>query len=237
MSPPIPTRTSPPARAASSSGSRSTRWCRCAPSTSRAPAARARHARDASRQPAAGYRARSSRASGGCSTWSRGCATTGVTTLRRSTSAAGSGIRYRDERPMDPGRLGRRVVPLIGADRSHAVLEPGRFLVGSAGVLLTRVLSRKHSGGKEFVIVDAGMNDLVRPSHYQAYHEIVEVEAAAARRAGGRGRAGVRDRRLPGPGPDASRAGARASAWRCWAPAPMGSSWPPTTTAGRGRRR
>jgi diaminopimelate decarboxylase len=55
-------------------------------------------------------------------------------------------------------------------------LEPGRFLVGSAGVLLTRVLYRKHSGGKEFVVVDAGMNDLVRPSHYQAYHEIVELE-------------------------------------------------------------
>ena len=42
-------------------------------------------------------------------------------------------------------------------------------------MLLTRVLYRKHSGGKEFVVVDAGMNDLVRPSHYQAYHEIVEV--------------------------------------------------------------
>jgi diaminopimelate decarboxylase len=55
-------------------------------------------------------------------------------------------------------------------------LEPGRFLVGSAGVLLTRVLYRKHSGGKDFVVVDAGMNDLVRPSHYQAYHEIVELE-------------------------------------------------------------
>jgi diaminopimelate decarboxylase len=54
-------------------------------------------------------------------------------------------------------------------------LEPGRFLVGSAGVLLTRVLYRKHSGGKEFVVVDAGMNDLVRPSHYQAYHKIVEL--------------------------------------------------------------
>jgi diaminopimelate decarboxylase len=50
--------------------------------------------------------------------------------------------------------------------------------VGSAGVLLTSVLFRKHSGGKSFVIVDAGMNDLVRPSHYHAYHEIVELEAA-----------------------------------------------------------
>jgi diaminopimelate decarboxylase len=56
------------------------------------------------------------------------------------------------------------------------VMEPGRYLVGSAGVLLTTVLSRKHSGGKDLVIVDAGMNDLVRPSHYMAYHEMVEVE-------------------------------------------------------------
>jgi diaminopimelate decarboxylase len=56
-------------------------------------------------------------------------------------------------------------------------LEPGRFLVGSAGVLVTEVLYRKHSGGKEFVVVDAGMNDLVRPSHYQAYHEIVSLES------------------------------------------------------------
>jgi diaminopimelate decarboxylase len=48
--------------------------------------------------------------------------------------------------------------------------------VGSAGVLLTTVLSRKRTGGKDLVIVDAGMNDLVRPSHYQAYHEMVEVE-------------------------------------------------------------
>jgi diaminopimelate decarboxylase len=56
------------------------------------------------------------------------------------------------------------------------VLEPGRFLVGSAGILLTAVLSRKHSGGKDLVIVDAGMNDLVRPSHYGAYHAITEVD-------------------------------------------------------------
>jgi diaminopimelate decarboxylase len=55
-------------------------------------------------------------------------------------------------------------------------VEPGRYLVGASGVLLTEVLYRKHSGGKEFVVVDAGMNDLVRPSHYQAYHEIVEIE-------------------------------------------------------------
>ena len=75
-----------------------------------------------------------------------------------------------------PGRVRRRGGAAAGAHRAHSYLEPGRFLVGSAGVLLTRVLYRKHSGGKEFVVVDAGMNDLVRPSHYQAYHEIVELE-------------------------------------------------------------
>ena len=52
------------------------------------------------------------------------------------------------------------------------MVEPGRFLVGNAGVLLTRVLYRKRTGGKTYVIVDAGMNDLLRPSHYSAYHAI-----------------------------------------------------------------
>jgi diaminopimelate decarboxylase len=68
------------------------------------------------------------------------------------------------------------VIPRLTVSGMMVYLEPGRFLVGSAGVLLTRVLYRKHSGGKGFIIVDAGMNDLVRPSHYQAYHEIVELE-------------------------------------------------------------
>ena len=76
---------------------------------------------------------------------------------------------------MDPAEFAEAVVPLLAPTGLTVYLEPGRFLVGSAGVLLTRVLYRKHSGGKEFVVVDAGMNDLVRPSHYQAYHEIVEL--------------------------------------------------------------
>ena len=56
------------------------------------------------------------------------------------------------------------------------VFEPGRFLVGNAGILLTRVEYLKLGAERNFAVVDAGMNDLVRPSHYQAYHEIVEVE-------------------------------------------------------------
>jgi diaminopimelate decarboxylase len=78
---------------------------------------------------------------------------------------------------MDPATFAEAVVPLLAPSGYTVYLEPGRFLVGSAGVLLTEVLYRKHSGGKDFVVVDAGMNDLVRPSHYQAYHEIVELEA------------------------------------------------------------
>ena len=100
----------------------------------------------------------------------------GVTTLRIIDIGGGLGIRYAEEPSLDPAEFASAVVPLLAPTGLTVYLEPGRFLVGSAGVLLTRVLYRKHSGGKEFVVVDAGMNDLVRPSHYQAYHEIVELE-------------------------------------------------------------
>jgi len=101
----------------------------------------------------------------------------GITGLRNLDVGGGIGIRYRDEQPLTPVELARAIVPPVRDSGLTLVLEPGRYLVGSAGVLLTTVLSRKHSGGKDLVIVDAGMNDLVRPSHYLAYHELVEVEA------------------------------------------------------------
>ncbi len=59
------------------------------------------------------------------------------------------------------------------------LLEPGRFLIGNAGVLLTRVLYIKSAGQKKFVIVDAGMNDLIRPALYESYHEIVPVKTGS----------------------------------------------------------
>ena len=99
----------------------------------------------------------------------------GTTTLQVLDIGGGLGIRYSDEQSLDPAAFAAAVTPLLAPTKLTVYLEPGRFLVGSAGVLLTRVLYRKHSGGKEFVVVDAGMNDLVRPSHYQAYHEIVEL--------------------------------------------------------------
>jgi diaminopimelate decarboxylase len=100
----------------------------------------------------------------------------GVDALTTLDIGGGLGIRYRDERPLSPAALASVVVPAVRESGLSLVLEPGRYLVGSAGVLLTTVLSRKHSGGKDLVIVDAGMNDLVRPSHYMAYHEMAEVE-------------------------------------------------------------
>ncbi len=108
----------------------------------------------------------------------------GITTVRVLDIGGGLGIRYSDERALEPAEFASAILPLLAPTGLTVYLEPGRFLVGSAGVLLTRVLYRKHSGGKEFVVVDAGMNDLVRPSHYQAYHEIVELEERG--RPGGR---------------------------------------------------
>ncbi len=99
----------------------------------------------------------------------------GITTLRVLDIGGGLGIRYLDEPALHPAAFAAALLPLLQPVGLTVYLEPGRFLVGSAGVLLTRVLYRKHSGGKEFVVVDAGMNDLVRPSHYQAHHEIVEL--------------------------------------------------------------
>ncbi len=61
------------------------------------------------------------------------------------------------------------------------MLEPGRSIVAEAGILLCRVTLTKHNGRKTFVVVDAGMNDLIRPALYQAHHEIIPVSLSAAR--------------------------------------------------------
>jgi diaminopimelate decarboxylase len=97
--------------------------------------------------------------------------------VRTLDLGGGLGIRYRDEEPLAPADLVAALFPRLEQSGLEVELEPGRYLVGSAGLLLTEVLSRKHSGGKDLVIVDAGMNDLVRPSHYQAYHEMLQLEA------------------------------------------------------------
>jgi diaminopimelate decarboxylase len=87
----------------------------------------------------------------------------------------GLAVSYDAERGIDVTRFGEVIAALVGGSGLKIILEPGRFLVGNAGVLLTRVLYRKRSGGKEFIIADAGMNDLLRPSHYNAFHRIEAV--------------------------------------------------------------
>jgi diaminopimelate decarboxylase len=91
----------------------------------------------------------------------------------------GIGIRYHDEMPMAPDAWLDAIRESLAATGCRIQMEPGRYLVGPAGVMLTRVVHRKHSGGREIAIVDAGMNDLLRPSLYKAWHEIVPVVETA----------------------------------------------------------
>jgi diaminopimelate decarboxylase len=87
----------------------------------------------------------------------------------------GLAVSYESDDAIDVVAFGKAIKQLLGGIGMRILLEPGRFLVGNAGALITRVLYRKRSGGKNFIITDAGMNDLLRPSHYNAYHRIESV--------------------------------------------------------------
>lgn len=92
----------------------------------------------------------------------------------------GLGISYwPGQFPPSPSAFIEQVCRLAAGKDLTLMIEPGRSIVGDAGVLLTRVLYRKRNGSKEFVIVDAAMNDLLRPSLYQAHHEILPVRESA----------------------------------------------------------
>jgi len=124
----------------------------------------------------------------------------------------GLGIIYKDERPQTPQQFASAVLPLLQSLRVRLILEPGRFIVGNAGILVARVLYVKRSRGKQFAVVDAGMNDLIRPALYGAYHEVIPASQARPA-ANGRARYDVvgpicesadvfaRDRRLGAVGP------------------------------------
>lgn len=88
----------------------------------------------------------------------------------------GYGVSYDDAREPAAPDFAAVVLPTARALGLRLVLEPGRFIVAPAGILLTRVLYLKEMGGRTYVIVDAGMNDLLRPSHYSSYHRVLEVE-------------------------------------------------------------
>jgi diaminopimelate decarboxylase len=96
--------------------------------------------------------------------------------LRDFDFGGGIGIRYSNEEPLDLAGYARAIREAIGPLGCRLLLEPGRMLVGAAGVLLTRVLYLKRSRGKNFVIVDAAMNDFMRPALYGAIHPITKAE-------------------------------------------------------------
>jgi diaminopimelate decarboxylase len=97
--------------------------------------------------------------------------------VERVDLGGGLGVRYKDETPPpteDYGALIERVRTRLGVT---VIIEPGRWLVAPAGVLLTRVISMKKAGGRDYAIVDTAMNDLVRPALYSAWHGIDPVSA------------------------------------------------------------
>jgi diaminopimelate decarboxylase len=92
----------------------------------------------------------------------------------------GLGVRYRDETPPEPADYAAALLEKLGGSPFEVFIEPGRAIAANAGVLLTRVEYIKHSEAKNFAVVDAAMNDLIRPSLYQAWQSIVTVEEAPA---------------------------------------------------------
>jgi diaminopimelate decarboxylase len=111
--------------------------------------------------------------------------------LRYIDLGGGLGIRYRDENPPSPAGLAEAVLPALKAAGATLILEPGRYLVGNAGILAAKILYRKANKNKKFLIIDAAMTDLIRPTLYGAYHNIAPVDLKCAGRASGTEKADV----------------------------------------------
>jgi diaminopimelate decarboxylase len=109
----------------------------------------------------------------------------GVGIVYRDALASGSPAWWESrpaaERPITPELYGATLAPVLRGLGLRILLEPGRFMVANAGVLLTRVEYLKRGHGRDFLIVDAGFNDLVRPAMYESYHEIVPLALDSAR--------------------------------------------------------
>ena len=97
-------------------------------------------------------------------------------TIKFLDIGGGLGIQYKDEEEGDPGILMAGVKNRLEGKEYKIILEPGRSIIGTAGILVTRIEYIKNAGGKKFAIIDAGMNDLIRPSLYEAWHEVKELE-------------------------------------------------------------
>lgn len=99
--------------------------------------------------------------------------------IRYIDMGGGIGITYNDEHPPSFEEYVNAIRPLIEGSGRTLIVEPGRVLLGNAGILVTKVLHVKKSAGKNFIVVDAAMNDLVRPSVYGAYHRIIPISRHA----------------------------------------------------------
>jgi diaminopimelate decarboxylase len=97
-------------------------------------------------------------------------------TVQTLNLGGGLGIVYDKEEPSTAAEFARAVAPLLSDLKVKLILEPGRFIVGNAGILVTKVLYLKEASRKTFVVVDSAMNDLIRPSLYDAFHAIVPVK-------------------------------------------------------------
>jgi diaminopimelate decarboxylase len=91
----------------------------------------------------------------------------------------GFGIHYRKQEALPASAFAEVILPAVRQTKCQLVLEPGRFIVGNAGLLLSRILFTKESGGKHYIIQDAAMNDLIRPTLYDSFHRIWPVAPAA----------------------------------------------------------
>ncbi len=96
--------------------------------------------------------------------------------IRNLDLGGGLGIAYQGETPPLPDAYGQMVRETVGHLGCHITLEPGRLIAGNAGIMVSRVMYIKEGEAKRFVILDAAMNDLIRPTLYSAYHEIIPVD-------------------------------------------------------------
>jgi diaminopimelate decarboxylase len=99
----------------------------------------------------------------------------GARNLKYLDIGGGLSVRYDDEEVPNLAKFAELVLPVASPTKLTLLMEPGRFIVGNAGALVSTVLYRKRSGGKEYVIADAGMTELLRPSHYGAFHRVEPV--------------------------------------------------------------
>ncbi|MHB1660832.1 MAG: diaminopimelate decarboxylase [bacterium] len=87
----------------------------------------------------------------------------------------GLGITYENEMPPHPSTYMNSIKKILEGYEGRVIFEPGRLIVGNSGIFVTKVIYNKDTGSKNFIIVDGGMNDLIRPALYEAYHEIIPV--------------------------------------------------------------